>query len=250
MLGISSFIRQDFPQFSGQAGTAAPAVRYLTERTDWLADRVIETGHRGKPVLLVTGDSFMNELLPFLYPHFSRIVFAHNGNAYFRPDLIDAYNPQVVLLEVHEPQLRLAMSIGATDLQLRKTDRVRVHTDPSELGACSVDSIAVGPNDQGRPMIEARGWVADAQGGRVAPTATLVLQSSTSTYQASIQVNLDRTDVADYFKQPGLARSGFYLMGDAAGLEPGAYAVYLLQQYGADTLMCVTPKRIELPATK
>jgi hypothetical protein len=74
----------------------------------------MDTGALDRPSLLMTGDSFSNELLPFLLPHFSRVVFSHHQDGFFRDDLVTQFSPDVVLLEVFEPGVRHAMSVRRT----------------------------------------------------------------------------------------------------------------------------------------
>lgn len=106
MLGIASFVRQDYPMLVGDAPAAR--IHWLGSARDWTADRVIDTGAQG-PVLLLTGDSFSNAWLPLLERSFSRIVFSHHQNGFFRPDLIERFRPNAVVLEVIESGLRHAM---------------------------------------------------------------------------------------------------------------------------------------------
>ena len=70
----------------------------------------METGNPDGPTLLMTGDSFSNAILPFILPHFSRIIFAHHQDGFFRDDLLAQFNPDVVVIEVFEPGMRHAMS--------------------------------------------------------------------------------------------------------------------------------------------
>ena len=73
---------------------------------------MIDTGEVGKPVLLMTRDSFSNEIQSLLYPHFSRLILAHNQDGFWRQDLIDRFKPDIVILEVIEPGLRVGMGDG------------------------------------------------------------------------------------------------------------------------------------------
>lgn len=111
MLGIASFVTQHYPQLGSQA--SPEQVRFLTEHRQWDAERVIDTGNPG-PVLLMTGDSFSTALLPLLAKSFRRIVFSHHQNGFFRPDLVEQFHPDVVLLEVIESGFRHAMQPAAT----------------------------------------------------------------------------------------------------------------------------------------
>jgi hypothetical protein len=105
MLGIAHFVRQEYPQL-GFGHTSR--VEYLTATRDWTGDRIIDTGSPG-PVLMLTGDSFSNAWLPLFEASFSRIVFSHHQNGFFRPDLVERYRPDAVVLEVVESGIRHAM---------------------------------------------------------------------------------------------------------------------------------------------
>lgn len=108
MLGVASFVDIDHPELADPAPPPL-AVTYLSERTDWTAPQVVDTGLEGKPVLLMTRDSFSNALLPFLYGHFSRIVLTHNQDGAWRPDLMERYRPDAVVTEVIESGLPTVM---------------------------------------------------------------------------------------------------------------------------------------------
>jgi hypothetical protein len=110
MLGVASFVHVDFPQFVDPAAAERLRITYLEGNRDWTGLRVIDTGQVGKPVLLMTVDSFSNGLMPYLYGHFSRIITAHNENGVWRRDLIDRFQPDIVATEVLENGLRFAMN--------------------------------------------------------------------------------------------------------------------------------------------
>lgn len=114
MLGVASFQPVDFPEFVDPTDARRLKVTYLTARRDWTAPRIIDTGRAGKPVLLITADSFSSALMPFLTDHFSRIVFAHNLDGAFRPDLVARFHPSVVILETLESSLPSVMGAGPT----------------------------------------------------------------------------------------------------------------------------------------
>jgi hypothetical protein len=110
MLGVASFTHVDYPELGDPPVEDALKVQWLTPVQEWTAPRVVETGQTGKPVLLMTMDSFSNAFLPFFYSHFSRIVLAHNQDGAWREDLIARFQPDVVILEVVENGLPVLMS--------------------------------------------------------------------------------------------------------------------------------------------
>lgn len=112
MLGIASFVSNDYPQFDDPAAEHQLTTSWLSDQHDWTKPRVVDTGEVGKPVLLMTMDSFSNALLPFLYGHFSRIVLAHHQDGPWRQDLIDRFKPNVVIGEVLESGLPFEMGSG------------------------------------------------------------------------------------------------------------------------------------------
>lgn len=250
MLGISSFVIQDFPQLVETGAPGIASMRFLTDRQDAYGDRVIDTGRLGKPVILVTGDSFSSQLLPFLYPHFSRIVFSHIQQGSFRLDLVDKFSPRVVLLETLERQLPTAMA-GAVVGTMRETARIdtqgATNAVPGRSGACALDSLVQGQNDGGQPTIHAAGWAADVEGGRIPAAVTLVLQSSSVTYSAGFPASVERNDVAKAFRKPALRHSGFDLIAGMGMVRPGSYDVYLLENFGAHSLFCATAKKLNVP---
>jgi hypothetical protein len=108
MLGIASFVDADYQQFRDPE-TKSTTV-WLTDKRDWTAPQIIETGHAGKPVLLLLRDSFSLALLPFLEGHFSRIVIYHHQDGFWRPDLIERFKPDIVMFEVIESSLPYVMA--------------------------------------------------------------------------------------------------------------------------------------------
>jgi len=129
MLGVASFVRIDFPEVADADREGRVTTTYLSDEFDWTAPHVVDTGMPGKPVLLMTMDSFSTALLPFLYGDFSRIVLAHNQDGTWRQDLIDRYKPDVVIEEVIESSLPFVMTPGpqASAAALARIDAALAH---------------------------------------------------------------------------------------------------------------------------
>lgn len=271
MLGISSFVQQDFPQFHNAEQDAALKVTYLTDRRDWTGDRIIDTGHAGKPVLQLVVDSFSNDLLPYLYPHFSRIVVSHNQNGFFRYDLTEAYRPNIVMIEVLESGVRHSMGpamqpspelarqlsqvppIGMASgkraiFQPAGNDRISGQERAAATYTCNLETFSV--TNQVSGELVGSGWIADLTNGVTSDRVTLLVQSGSDSYAASMQGGVERPDVASYFKKPGLIRSGFLLNIHDAALKDGLYDVFVAQQDGDGRLICRTNRRLEVAQGK
>jgi alginate O-acetyltransferase complex protein AlgJ len=131
MLGGGGGIKIDYPQFGDPDAELTMKTTYLTANRTWTGAQVIDTGQAGKPVVLITRDSFSNALLPFLYSHFSRLILAHNQDGAWREDLIDRFKPDLVILEVVESGLRNSLIEPAHPASPGAHDRIaRMMTDP------------------------------------------------------------------------------------------------------------------------
>ncbi|MCR5873970.1 hypothetical protein LRS10_07175 [Phenylobacterium sp. J426] len=137
MLGVASWVPIDYPELEDPRAQAQIRTTWLTGRQDWTAPHVIDTGQAGRPVLLMTMDSFSNALLPFLYPHFSRIVLAHNQDGAWRPDLIERFRPDAVVLEVVENGLDTSLSPAppASPQALERIERAVANRDALRVQA-------------------------------------------------------------------------------------------------------------------
>lgn len=134
MLGVASLVDVDYPLLQDTTPAQDLKITYLGPRLDWTELRLIETGQAGKPTLLMTVDSFSNAMLPFLYPHFSRIITAHNQDGAWRPDLIARFQPDIVALEVVEGGLLAVMSGGPpASPESQARIRLRIANRPSYI---------------------------------------------------------------------------------------------------------------------
>jgi alginate O-acetyltransferase complex protein AlgJ len=108
-LGIRNFIEESGITYFNSRLSVGKKITYLGERTDFNAAQIWETNPDAKRTLLFIRDSFGTELLPLLSPHFRRIILVHLQDGFFRKDLIERYQPDVVILEVIENGLRHVM---------------------------------------------------------------------------------------------------------------------------------------------
>ena len=113
MLGIADFVKHEGrTTFAGPWPIHDPKrTTFLGPRTDANAPQVLQTdAGSGKTALLVR-DSFALEVLPLLKAHFSTLVVAHVEDGWFRPDLVERYKPDAVLLVIIGNSARYAMDV-------------------------------------------------------------------------------------------------------------------------------------------
>ena len=156
MLGVAKSVKLRFPHIENPAGEAKIRKTFLGPRQDWTAPQVVDTGEVGKPTLLMTRDSFSNELLPMLLPHFSRIILSHNDDGFWRPDLIERFKPDIVVAEIVEHGLRVSLGDGPAPSAeaTARIDRMlgeRPASQADPIGARRPDDDAAGRTDDGHP---------------------------------------------------------------------------------------------------
>ena len=152
MLGIASFVPIDHPEVDDPGIEKRLTTTYLTEEYDWTKPRVVDTGRLGKPVLLMTMDSFSTALLPFFYGDFSRIVLAHNQDGVWRQDLIDRFKPDIVITEVVESGLPFVMQTGPAPSAeaLARIDQAIAHPMKQPANAAPVGVLHAGVREPRR----------------------------------------------------------------------------------------------------
>ncbi|MBS0361384.1 MAG: hypothetical protein JSR98_08385 [Proteobacteria bacterium] len=270
MLGVASTLRIEFPHIHNPAGEAKANRTFLTAKTDWTAPQLIDTGNPGKPVLLMTRDSFSNEILPLLYPHFTRIILAHNQDGSWRPDLIERFHPDVVVLETVEHGLRIAMQAGGPPASDAAAARVEaaVHRVPdpdatvfgpspprmvTELARakpadrCSLDLAQFTTRVSGVATLALGGWIWDRAHHDDTRLGFARLQGSGIDLMSPLAVDKPRPDVAAAFHKDAAGQTGFAAEIDAERLAPGAYGVAVYRRSGNGWIVCGS-KPVILPA--
>ncbi len=274
MLGVSSFVDIDFPHIDNLAGEAREHTSYLTAKQDWTAPQVVDTGEVGKPTLLMTRDSFSNEILPLLLPHFSRIVLAHNQDGAWRPDLIDRFKPDIVILEVVEHGLRVSMGDGppASAEATARIDKTLAALAPPKVVApvfglpnaaaraaealatpaerCNVDIATLRPTAPGEGGLSIAGWIWDIARDDDTPKGFARLQGPGTDLVVSLAVDKSRPDVANAFHRPSAGRTGFLADFALKSLPSGSYTVTVYRRSGAAWIACHAPQPLAIPSLR
>ena len=102
MLGIHPFLKIEQVEYRPKS---TPQIEYLTSRTDPNSPRMIRTGIPNTPTLMLVGDSYSMELLPYFEDTFGAILWRHVQDGSFPQADMERYHPDIVLLEVQEAGL-------------------------------------------------------------------------------------------------------------------------------------------------
>jgi len=275
MLGVASFVDVDYPERDDLAALARNRTTYLSGGHDWTAPHVIDTGQVGKPVLLMTMDSFSNALLPYLYGHFSRIVLAHSQDGFWRPDLIERFKPDIVMMEMLESGLSYSLDPAppASPEVIARIDRaLGTHPPPPPppkplappkpappatpdmlppsasqaqaiAGAritanCNVEIATLTPQPKGEAAVLVSGWISELAAANTDPVGFVRLSGPGGDVVTPVRVDLKRPDVAAHFKVPAAVQSGFTARAQLPGGGHGPYSPWIYRRAGAGWITC------------
>ncbi|HEY9237023.1 MAG TPA: hypothetical protein VIP08_18505 [Phenylobacterium sp.] len=112
MIGVGGFVPIEYVRYEDPASDGWETTWLAAGRRDFTTPQVIDTHQPSKPVLLMQRDSFSTALLPFLTGHFGKVILTHIDDGAWRPDLVELYRPDFVLLEVQENGLGAVLSSG------------------------------------------------------------------------------------------------------------------------------------------
>ena len=250
MLGVSSFVSIRYRDYVDPDARARLKVRYLSADRNWTGDQVVETGQVGKPVLLLTRDSFSNALLPFLYSHFGRIILTHIDHGAWRGDLIAAYQPDIVVLEVQEASLIHVMGQGPSPSQAARDRIVNLvsglpEVRPLAAGAltpvrnapgCNIESARLGPDG-----LEVAGWISALTDAAEPDAGWVVLSSGVKRWGVPVTIRNERPDVAAHTGKPASHPSGFSAHIGVPDLGQGPYGLTVLRKAQGGWIACYAP---------
>jgi hypothetical protein len=147
-----------------------------------------------------------------------------------------------------------AVPLGAPPALLEEEFRPRKPTSfgsPAPLSPCSLDqvegvkagSITSVDRKTAKRLI---GWAADGAAGTVPPVVVIELSGKQSYYVKAVRLT-KRPDVVVVNKNPALINSGYDTQALFRAVEPGEYAVHVLQVSAAgDAFICDTRKKLKV----
>lgn|GEM_PF-1676839 len=276
MLGVSDFVKLEFPRFEDYPAEARQRITYLDAKRDWTAPRFIDTGEVGKPVLLLVRDSFSNELLPFLLTHFSRIVLVHSQQGFWRQDLIDRFHPDIIIFEVIESGLQWGEgegppaspeAVARIDSVLNRAGRTRRAAPPVAMprltpldprtsaivraaaasGNCNVERAELVPGEGGEAIFKVTGWLSELGSQVTSPDGFIMLKGPGGAFIGQLRMDKARPDVAAYFKNPLGAQSGFVGEFYIRKAPSGVYALSVYRRAGGGWIGCAGTPTVTAP---
>lgn len=125
---------------------------------------------------------------------------------------------------------------------------------PQDTSPCYVDVInnqqAVGLNElTSRSKVHMSGWAGDVPNGKSPRDIWLELdgiKQNTGFYYIKTASGINRQDVADVFKKPGLVNVGWEVYADLSGLSGGIYEVHVVMLIDQYWMTCDTKRLIQL----
>lgn len=121
-------------------------------------------------------------------------------------------------------------------------------------GTCSIDTVVALPGDKPQPAVNNTftvalnadvkfiGFATDSDKGEPLGRFTLLL-SADQTFTAQAAAGLERQDVADFFKKPGLLKAGFHADLSLKGVPAGEYTIILRD---GDGPLCQTHHKLKI----
>lgn len=254
MIGVASFVPIRYRAYRDPAAAQWRTTWLGDGRRDFTAPQVIDTGATGKPVLLMQRDSFSNALLPFLAGHFSRVVLTHIDDGVWRPDLVEQFRPDFVILEVQEaglaavlgpspppaqasyPAIEAALVEARSLRPAREADRLTLD-DASKARGCAIDLAVLEGED-----LHLVGWISDL---RVEPSyrrAAVRLRGPGGDFVQQATVDRPRPDLNQVFRRPVGQPSGFDLRLPASRVTPGVYGLTVYRATQRGWMACDGPE--------
>jgi hypothetical protein len=274
MLGVASMVRLSFPHIENPESESKLRIIYLTDNKDWTAPQIWETGETDKPTLLMSRDSYSNEILPLMLSHFSRIILSHNQDGFWRQDLIDRFKPDLVISEVIEPGLRLSAGDGPPPSAeaLARIDRVvgvtATPAAPLPLSSsltpvdsktyatlasarpaehCTVDIAKLTPDVIGGETLMVAGWTSELGFFNTSLKGTVRLQGTNVDLVGPLIFDYPRPDVAEAFHNSVAKMSGYSKVFHVARLPPGSYRATVYRRSGQGWIACPGGRALTAP---
>lgn len=169
-----------------------------------------------------------------------RIITAHRH----------AYRPNIRISFIGmrmQPQSLLSSGLSATPSM-----GLSSIIDPERTADCAIDALNNTPPQKqvqvvANGALSVRGWVAPNAASGIGPVKAWVELTSAINQHIYFPVTpTDRPDVAQFFKQPEMRRTGISTLADISGLH-GEYTLRLLASDGKKISRCAQSERIVVP---
>lgn len=156
-----------------------------------------------------------------------------------------------------------AASTGAPSAPVAAGPQFAVNDDAAELmaltarGTCSLENVVNQSTQSPSPGSEPNtysikrgagyrliGFATDSEGGQVPGKVELLLHGESQSFSLSAKEGLERPDVAQFFKKPALANSGYQADAGFDNVPAGRYEVFAVNSFGDQRVLCPTHQTI------
>lgn len=254
MIGVASFVPIRYRAYEDRDASAWRTTWLREGPRDFTAPQIVDTGASGKPVLLMQRDSFSIALLPFLTGHFSKVILTHIDDGYWRPDLVERFKPDFVILEVQEgglgtvlssgpaleqrdtPAIEAALKKAASLAPVRAAER-RQLAEASIAPGCAIDSV-----ERHGDELRVTGWISDLRAEPGYRRAIVGLSGPSGAFVQQISIDRPRPDLQIVFKRPVGDPSGFDVRLSSVAVPDGHYDLTVYRAGRKGWLSCRGPQ--------
>lgn len=253
MIGVASFVPIRYRAYEDPAASAWKTTWLREGPRDFTTPQVIDTGAVGKPVLLMQRDSFSIALLPFLTGHFSKVILTHIDDGYWRPDLIDRFKPDFVILEVQEAGIGAVLSpapalarpadpaIEAALVKARALRPMQAAERQELADAVAAPGCAVDLVESRGAHLRVAGWISDLRAEPGYGRAVVRLTGPAGDLMQEIAVDRPRPDLRSAFRRPIGDPSGFDVRLSSASAPSGSYGMTIYRASRSGWFACPGP---------
>lgn len=155
-----------------------------------------------------------------------------------------------------QPQAPSKVPVSADSIFATSTETVDSITAIQTSGVCSLENIVTIADNASRPGDKPNSYkvnkdesyrlvgFATNQDLGIVPADIEILLSGLKSYSIRLKTGGERGDVAKFFNNDNFANAGFMHDADFSNVDPGEYAVYVLEHDGGKKAACSTNQSI------
>ena len=188
---------------------------------------------------------------------------------------MDRFKPDVVILEIIEPGLKLVAGDGPppSPEAVKRVDDVLIAqgtggapmlpeltsiatalraglSAATPTANCNLETEKLNPGVNGEATVEVSGWISELTPTITSPEGVVMLAGPGGEFAAPLRVDGERPDVASAYDVPSGAASGFLGTFFVRKLPPGHYAVTAYRRAPTGWIACIGNQGIIVPSER